>query len=630
MENKQQKLFSEFPSITKEEWKKKIISDLKGGDYSKKMLWKQIDGIEVEPFYTIEDLEENLTIRSFPGEFPYIRGNKTDAKWDICQVVCAKDFEKANADALHAIERGATAIEFKLDFLQNDEDLYKLLKGIDILKVAVHFNGSYSYSILIELLKEYCEKYKIQTKEVKGSFNFDSFSYYLLKGEYYNSCDDNLNELKCLIELADEVFPNMKILSINAQYFHNAGSGIVQELAFAAASAHEYLVSLLKRGAKAEKILPKIRFIFATGSSYFAEIAKLRAFRMLWSQIASEYVQDKNLCKANIHSVSSLWNKSIYDSYNNILRTTTEAMSAILGGSDSVAILPYDIVYKQTDGFSERVARNIQFILKEESYFDNIIDPASGSFYIESLTTAIAQHTWDLFLKVEEMGGFVKAMEEGFIVKEIEQTARKKDKLIAERKTSIVGVNQYPNLNEAMLDKISLDYKKTAENENVLKIYRGPQAFEELRLCTESYVNNGGFRPKVYLAQYGNLAMRKARAQFASNFFGIVNFEIIDADPIQAIDWTVNDIIKSKTDVVVICSSDEEYPNLAPDLIKAIKNANHEIQVIIAGNPIDSIQMLTNAGVDDFIHLKVNALEFLKDFQQKLGINLFNNKNEIK
>jgi len=319
--------------------------------------------------------------------------------------------------------------------------------------------------------------------------------------------------------------------------------------------------------------------------------------------------------------VSSLWNKSIYDSHNNILRTTTETMSAILGGSDSVATLPFDIVYRETDKFSERIARNIQYILKEESYFDNIADPAAGSYYIESLTIAIAQHTWNLFLKIEELGGYVNAIEQGYVVTEIEQTAQKRNKLIADRKVSILGVNQYPNLNEMMIDKIALDYKEP-EGKNVLKLYRGAQAFEELRLATGNYVNNGGFKPKVYLAQYGNLGMRKARGQFAINFFGIVGFEIIDADPIQTIDWTVNDILKNKADVVVICSSDDEYPELAPELTKAIKTVNKEIQIIIAGNPVDAKQILVEAGVDDFIHVKVNALEFLQKFQQKLGIQL--------
>jgi methylmalonyl-CoA mutase len=622
MENKQQRLFTEFSKVLKEEWKAKIISDLAGGDYSKKMLWKQIDGIEVEPFYTVEDTIEYTSNQTLPDVFPYIRGyNKGDTSWDVCQIIHVHEFAKANKAALYAIEKGATAIEFKLDFLQSNEELESLLKEIDITSIAVHFNGSHSYSILIELLQDYCEKYNISTKAVKGSFNFDSFSYYLLKGEYYNSCDDNLNELKCLIELAENTFPKMQVLTINAQHFHNAGSGIVQELGFAVSSAHEYLVALVKRGLKAEQILPKIRFVFATGSSYFAEIAKLRAFRLVWSQIAAEYVHDKVFCKTTIHSVSSLWNKSIYDSHNNILRTTTETMSAILGGSDSVATLPFDIVYRETDKFSERIARNIQYILKEESYFDNIADPAAGSYYIESLTIAIAQHTWNLFLKIEELGGYINAMEQGYVVAEIEQTAQKRNKLIADRKVSILGVNQYPNLNEMMINKISLDYKEP-EGKNVLKLYRGAQAFEELRLATGNYVNNGGFKPKVYLAQYGNLGMRKARAQFSINFFGIVGFEIIDADPIQTIDWTVNDILKNKADVVVICSSDDEYPELAPELTKAIKTVNKEIQIIIAGNPVDAKQILVEAGVDDFIHVKVNALEFLQKFQQKLGIQL--------
>jgi methylmalonyl-CoA mutase len=316
-----------------------------------------------------------------------------------------------------------------------------------------------------------------------------------------------------------------------------------------------------------------------------------------------------------------LWNKTIFDSHNNILRSTTEAMSAVLGGANSINVLPYDVSYTISDDLAPRIARNIQHILKEESHFDKVIDPSSGSFYIENLTLSIAQATWDLFMKIENQGGFIKSMQNRFVFDEIEKTAQKRDMLIASRKTSIVGVNKYPNLGEIMVDKITNHIPKHRPDK-ALKLYRGAQAFEEIRLTTGNYVKNGGLKPKVYIAQYGNLAMRIARIQFVANFFGIAGFEIIEAPLINNIQWTVNDILKNKVDIVAICSSDDEYGDLAPDLVKEIKKLEQDISVVIAGNPLQYIDVLKNVGVDDFIHIKTNALETLKQYQQKLGIKL--------
>ncbi len=617
------KLFQEFPAIPKNKWKDLIISDLKGGDYNKKMVWHTQDGIQIEPFYTSEDFENFNFLNASPGSFPFLRGNKTDSnQWDICQTVDASDVAAANAKARDFIAKGVTGIEFQLDFLNDQEELSKLLEGLDLLHIKLHFTCSHSYSILIELLKEYCKLSGIDATRIRGSFNFDSFSYYLINGEYYNSCDDNLNELHCLFKDVSASFPLMKLVTINGQHFHNAGSTVVQELGFSLSSAHEYLVKMLEKGLHPEEILPFIRFSFATGSSYFPEIAKIRAARILWGLIAGQYAPEHpEYANVEIHSVSSLWNKTTFDSYTNILRTTTETMSAVIGGSNSINTLPFDITWKPSDQFSERVARNIQHILRDESYLDKVIDSAGGSYYIENLTVEIAQHAWELFLKVEDSGGFIKSLESGFVKESIEETAQKRYHLIASRKTGILGVNLYPNLNERMADKISVPPPKP-RSEKGMKIQRGATAFEELRLSTGNYIVNGGIRPKVYLAQYGKLAMRIARAQFITNFFGIVGYEIIDGPPINNVEWTVNQIKGLQTDIVAICSSDDEYGDIAPDLAKAVKQADKDILVIIAGNPTEYIDMLKASGVDDFIHVKINALESLREYQLKLGIPL--------
>ncbi len=623
MSDIQNKLFDDFQPHSKQEWKDLIIKDLNGGDYDKKMVWHSLDGMSTEPFYTAEDLETLKFIHTAPSSFPFVRGNKKENNdWEICQWVDASDVRYANSKALEFIAKGVQGIEFQLDFLNDQDDLEILLEGINPEQISLHFMGAHSYSILLELLKTYCSKKNIDKKKIRGSFNFDSFAYFLLNGEYYNSCTDNMSELKCLLAETAKTFPNIKVITINGYNFHNAGGSIIQELAFTLSAAHEYLVQMLHSGLRAEEILPYVRLAFATGSSYFPEIAKIRAARLLWSQIVLKYApENEALSDIEIHSVSSIWNKTIFDSHNNILRTTTETMSAVLGGSNSITTFPFDFTWQHSDNFSERIARNIQHILKDESYLDKVIDPSAGSYYIENLTASIAHLAWQLFLETEEQGGFIQAMEGGFITKTIEKTATERYNMIAARKTNILGVNMYPNLRERMADKISSPMPRQSEK-HALKLFRGAEAFEEMRLATGNYIVNGGIKPKVYLAQYGKLSMRIARAQFITNFFGIVGFEIIEGPPINNIEWTVNQIKEQKADIVAICSADDDYGDLAPELAEAIKKIDNDIIVIVAGNPTEHIETLKTSGVDDFIHIKTNALEALRDYQKKMGIQL--------
>jgi len=344
------------------------------------------------------------------------------------------------------------------------------------------------------------------------------------------------------------------------------------------------------------------------GSNYFMEIAKLRAARVLWTTLIEPY---KPTCdgafQISINTVASSWNKTLYDPYVNMLRSTTEAMSAALGGADSIALKPFDIAYKQEDEFSSRINRNTQIILKEESYFDKVVDPAAGSYYIENLTNSIIESAWKLFQDVENGGGFTALIENGKIKAEIEESARKRDMDIATRKYILLGTNQYPNLNESMLDKI--EEQKTCHSAG-LKSYRGAAAFEELRLQTEIFAKKH-HRPKLFLLKVGNLAMRQARAGFVTNFFGCAGYEIIDNAGFNNADEGVKTALNTSPDLIVLCSSDEEYATLGVEITEKIKKNQKKLPVIIAGYPTEIIDLLNEAGVDDYVHIKNNVLEKL-------------------
>ncbi|HRS54232.1 MAG TPA: methylmalonyl-CoA mutase family protein [Bacteroidales bacterium] len=619
MSNNYDKLFSEFPPITDQEWEEQIIADLKGADYEKKLIWNTPEGLKIKPYYRASDLNSLSLYRLKPGAFPFYRGTKKhNNNWEIREDIDINDVEKANIIAIKAIEKGAEAIAFKTSYMNDDKELSILLKGINIEKIPIYFFSSDSYSILADLLIRYIKKNNLDKNKVKGGFNFDFLGYYLTHGNYYNSREDNINELACLINLLSKELPNFRVIQVNGQIFSDAGSTVLQELAFSLAAAHEYFYLITQKNFNPEEIVKKLGFTLSSGSAYFLEIAKFRAIKPLWTKIIEQYGIKLQHNDIKVHAVNNSWNKSIYDPYVNMLRTTTEAMAAILGGCDSMTITPFDTTFSEGSNFSYRIARNQQLILKLEAYFDKIADSAGGSYYIENLTNILAEAAWELFKKIEEKGGFIKAMESYYIKEEVEKASAQKDIEIANRKITIVGTNQYPNINEKMIEKVSLH--KLKPQGNYLKKYRGAMLFENLRLQTELFAKKTGKTPSVFLFTIGDPAMRTARATFSFNFFGCAGFNIINNSGFNNIEEGVTAAISSDAEIIVICSSDEEYKIYASEAAKKIKLQKPERFVIVAGNPIDIINDLKNSGVDDFIHIKTNIIDFLTQYQKKLNI----------
>lgn len=616
------KLFSEFPPVSTEQWEEVINKDLKGADYEKKLVWKTLEGFNVKPYYRAEDLDQLEYLDSNPAQKPYTRGKRSDNNvWDIRQDIRTQDAAQANAIARDAVQRGATAIGFCAKAISTVEAMQTLLSGINPETVKIHFNCSRNFMETMKLFAEVLRKEGRDLSKVQGSCNFDIFHYALKHGSFYRSEQEDLNEAKALVEYTQANLPKFRCLTINGSLLHNAGSNIVQELGFSLAAANEMVARLTDLGCRMEQVASSIAVNFATGSNYFMEIAKIRATRLLWSKIVEQYHPTCDCAyKLFINCVSSSWNKSVYDPYVNMLRTTTETMSAAIAGADSISTIPFDSAYKEADDFGYRIARNQQLLLKEESYMDKIVDPAAGSYYIENLTDNIAQHAWQLFVTVEEKGGFCKAIREGYVQDEVERIAQQRDKDIATRKTTILGTNQYPNLLEKMDDKIvRTDHcncccNKQSGEIRILHPYRGAEPFEALRLATE----RSNHRPRVFLLTYGNLAMRKARSGFATNFFGVAGYEIIDNAGFKSAEEGVKAALEAKADIVVLCSSDDEYAEIAEAACQGLKGKVKSI--VLAGYPKEMVETYKGYGVDEFIHVKTNALECLTAFQKMMGI----------
>ena len=615
------KLFSEFPPVSTEKWEEVINKDLKGADYEKKLVWRTIEGFKVKPYYRAEDLEGLEYLDSNPGQKPYTRGKHADNNvWDVRQDILIADPKEANRVALDAVERGATSLGLCAKGIKTLDDMTALFKGIYINAVSINFLCSDDYLQLLKLYVDFANQQGIDPKELHGSCAFDPFRYALQHGSFHRGEEGDFQMAKELVTYAHANLPGFRVLTVHGSLLHNAGSNIVQELGFSLAAANELVARLADLGCKMEHVGRTVVLNLGIGSTYFMEMAKIRAARLLWSKIMEQYKPECD-CVYNlfIHATTSEWNQSVYDPYVNMLRSTTEAMSACIAGADSISVLPFDNAYKEADDFGYRIARNQQLLLKEESYLDKIADPAAGSYYIENLTDQIARGAWDNFLKVEELGGFCKAIRQGLVQDEVEATARQRDLDIATRKTTILGTNQYPNLLEKMGEKIQSDKSDKSDPSDssdirVLRPYRGAEPFEQLRLATE----RSGKRPRVFLLTYGNLTMRKARAGFATNFFGVAGYEIVDNPGFASAEEGAKAALEAKADIVVLCSSDDEYAEITEPACKALKGKVKSL--VLAGFPKEMVETYKGYGIDEFIHVKTNVLECLTAFQKMFGI----------
>jgi methylmalonyl-CoA mutase len=614
-----QKLFEEFPPISTKEWQDKITTDLKGADFERKLVWRTIEGFSVQPYYRAEHLENLNHLKYVPGEFPYVRGNKAKCNsWYIRQDINANDAKVANEKALDVLMKGVDSLGFetccKDEF--TGEEFEILLKDISIADIELNIIDATAAHPFVDFLKAKIEKENIDKNEVKGSVDFDPMFHLTTNGNFCKAQTEVFDTATELIEKAKDL-PKFRTIGVNGAMFTNAGATIVQELAFALAMGNQYLNLLTEKGLDIDTVAENIKFNFGVSTNYFMEIAKFRAARMLWSKIVAAY-EPKNLevAKMNIHASTSKFNQTIYDPYVNMLRGTTESMSATIAGVDSLSVTPFNKAFESETEFSDRIARNTQILLKEESYFDKIADPSGGSYYIENLTNSVAEHAWKLFQDIEAKGGYVEAFKAGFIQDQVTESANKRNMNIATRREILLGTNQYPNALEKIEanieEKCCTSTKRDDAIAEPIKMFRGAEQMETLRLKTERAKET----PKVFLLTIGDLTMRKARAGFASGFFACAGFEVIDNLGFKSVEEGVKAAMDQKANIVVVCSSDDEYTEAAPAVLEQLGD---KAITVVAGYP-KSIDELKAKGLKHFIHVKSNLIDTLQGFQNELGI----------
>ncbi len=611
-----EKLFSEFPPVSTEAWMEKITADLKGAPFEKKLVWKTSEGFDVNPFYRAADLEGMKTATSLPGEFPFVRGTKKDNDWKVRQNIDVTDFAAANAKALDLLQKGVNSLgfHFKGDDV-NAENIATLLKGICPECVELNFKTcNCQVENLIGILAAHIKGIGADAEKCFGSVNYNPFKKPLVKGK----ANDEWVAQAAAVLTAGKALPEYQVLAVDACQLNDAGSYITQELGYALAWGNEILAKLTEAGFSACEVACAIKFNFGISANYFMEIAKFRAARWLWAEIVAAYEPEcECACKMMAHAQTSEWNLTIYDAHVNLLRTQTETMSAALAGVDSITVSPFDTTYQTSDDFSERIARNQQLLLKEECHFDKVVDPSAGSYYIEVLTSSVADQAWKLFLDVEEKGGFYAAVKAGDVQKAVNTSAANRRKAIATRRETLLGTNQFPNFTETAAAKIEAcdcgcGCGCQGDGIEKLDFARGASEFEALRLATEK----SGKTPKAFMLTIGSLAMRLARSQFASNFFACAGYKVIDNLGFETVEAGVEAAMKAGAEIVVLCSSDDEYAEFAPAAFKAL---NGRAQFVVAGAPA-CMDDLKAQGITDFVNVKSNVLETLKAFNGKLGI----------
>lgn len=562
-------LFEEFPVVTRDDWKNKVIQDLKGADFDKRLTWKTLDGLQLSPFYTIEDRPEGIPSRTKSG-------------WRNYQYVLGETDQALNQDAHILIDRGVDALIFDLSS-NTSADIACMLKGIDLNSIAVAF--AYP-SKPQQILKAFLE---VAPKEVEG---------FMLVDFTQEWADYALEECSG--------FPAFKPLCFVSTPWVDNGCNRVQEIAYLSSLWVDAIDICTESGHHIDRILSSTYFITGIGGDYFHEIAKYRALRKHLGEVLAAYGASIDASEIPVMGMSSYWNKSTLDSNVNILRNTTEAMSAVLGGCDAICIHAHDALFRAPDAFSRRVALNISHLLKEESYLDKVADPAAGSYYLDSLTVQLAERAWQLFSEIEINGGFSSCQVQGKIDDEVAKIAVMQQKDLSTRKMVLVGANRYPN---------NIEHIASTTLAQGLKLPHAAVQFEEVRFRTERYVENGNPRPTVGLALFGDLAMRKARATFSADFFGLAGFAM--HEQVCSTEADFSDVLDAH-DITVLCSADADYIEQAVAIVTSLKRHNPSKKVILAGFPQDVVEQLQQAGLDGFIHMKTNVIEALSALQEQL------------
>ena len=693
----------EFTPPTDEEWKAACEALLKGAPFEKKMFTKTYEGITFDPMYTRKHTEDILPKGVMPGMGDYLRG--VDAAgyigkpWGIAQA-CDETLPAENNELLrHEHDKGATIYHIVLDTASRAgvdarqaeavgdtgtsvttvEDMHVLLTGLDLAKFPLYVYAGANAVPLLALVAAARRASGEDMAEVRGIVGADPIGALAADGKLPASLDAHYDSLAAAARWATVNAPHLRTVFVRSDVYSNGGANDVQEVASVLATATAYLRALCERGLTIDEAASQIAFAFSMGANFFLQIAKLRAVRPLWAQIVGAFGGSAEAQKMRIHARPALFFKTIYDPYVNMLRNTTEIFSGVVGGIDSFESAPFDEPIRKGDEFSRRIARNVQIMLQEEFGLLQPIDPAGGSWAVETLTRQMKEKIWAEFQRIEKEGGIIAALRVGSLQESVAAVLAARFKNADLRRDRIVGNNMYPNMTETLLetraeDTAALKAQRTAdidaylsdidvkhrdealaslrqahsvdnaveaalagatiaelmtavtegngaETVTAIAPHRWSERFEALRQRTEEYKAEKNDNVKIFLANMGPIPQHKARADFTTGFLQVGAFEVLGNDGFKTVEEAADAARASGADAVVICSTDATYPEIVPALAPKLHEVLPKARVFLAGAaPKDLLETYKEAGIDEYISVRANCYEILESLQKQKGM----------
>ena len=693
----------EFTPPTDEEWKAACEALLKGAPFEKKMFTKTYEGITFDPMYTRKHTEDILPKGVMPGMGDYLRG--VDAAgyigkpWGIAQA-CDETLPAENNELLrHEHDKGATIYHIVLDTASRAgvdarqaetvgdtgtsvttvEDMHVLLTGLDLAKFPLYVYAGANAVPLLALVAAARRASGEDMAEVRGIVGADPIGALAADGKLPASLDAHYDSLAAAARWATVNAPHLRTVFVRSDVYSNGGANDVQEVASVLATATAYLRALCERGLTIDEAASQIAFAFSMGANFFLQIAKLRAVRPLWAQIVGAFGGSAEAQKMRIHARPALFFKTIYDPYVNMLRNTTEIFSGVVGGIDSFESAPFDEPIRKGDEFSRRIARNVQIMLQEEFGLLQPIDPAGGSWAVETLTRQMKEKIWAEFQRIEKEGGIIAALRAGSLQESVAAVLAARFKNADLRRDRIVGNNMYPNMTETLLetraeDTAALKAQRTAdidaylsdidvkhrdealaslrqahsvdhaveaalagatiaelmtavtegngaETVTAIAPHRWSERFEALRQRTEEYKAEKNDNVKIFLANMGPIPQHKARADFTTGFLQVGAFEVLGNDGFKTVEEAADAARASGADAVVICSTDATYPEIVPALAPKLHEVLPKARVFLAGAaPKDLLETYKEAGIDEYISVRANCYEILESLQKQKGM----------
>jgi methylmalonyl-CoA mutase len=600
-----------FPPATTDAWKQKAEETLKGKPVES-LSKSTYEDIRLKPLYTKEDVEDKI-VSELPGFEDYRRGISSlgygTNDWKVAQIIPAANVDEMKEMLVSSLQKGQTAISFEL----SEKVLLEIPSILDGVVASYPFsvNAKQFQADLLTLVHQLAEE-NGKSEDVSGFIGLDPIASSVETG---NKIHVTYDQWAKTISYNAEKLPNLKTILVDTTPYHNGGANAVQELAVALATGVEHIQKLQERGLSLETILDKMVFKFAIGSNFFMELSKLRAARLLWSKLTEAYEVAPTLRKLVISAETSSFTKTKYDPYVNLLRAGNEAFAAILGGIQYLHVSTFNEPEGKASAFSDRIARNTQLVLKEEAHLKNVVDPAGGSWYIESLTNELAEKAWALFLEIDEKGGLVSTLESNWLQEQVAAVKEKRQKDIFTRKQSIIGTNIYANLAEQPLQA---NNKKASIAEGSFQTIvqdRLAEPYENLR-DRSGQLNKGA---SVGLICLGELKKHKARADFITGFVAPGGIKTIQSDAVDSFESAVAFIDGTPVNHYCICGSNEQYNEVGADFVTKIKAQYPTLKLYLAGVPENDSEW-REAGISDFITVKSNCYQTLAGLLDEMEV----------